>query len=130
ALTLGVRRVQVKTLSGTTTTDFPFSPMVANPDSKTDPQVGSTIDSGDLAGTDVSDRPMFPALFITDITNDPTSLAGDWQYEGTCSSLPCSGRNGIPPHFVSGTWKGAVRLVDKTNNPPPITVTPDSHPAT
>ncbi|PYL60090.1 MAG: hypothetical protein DMF24_11185, partial [Verrucomicrobia bacterium] len=98
--------------------------------SVTNPQVGSTFDSGDLAGVDISNRPMFPALFITDITDPSTNpLAGDWQYDGTCSDLACSGRNGIPPHFVSGTWKGAVRLVDKTKNPPAITITPDSDPA-
>jgi len=62
---------------------------------------------------------MFPALFITDVTNNPPNpLAGDWQYGGT----------GIPPHFVSGTWKGAVRIVDKTKTPTAITVTPDMDP--
>jgi hypothetical protein len=63
---------------------------------------------------------MFPALFITDVTYDPNSLAGDWQFFGTA----------IPPHFVSGTWKAAIRIVDKTTNPATITVTPDGDPAT
>jgi len=35
----------------------------------------------------------------------------------------------IAPHAVYGTWKGAVRTVDKTKNPPAITVTPDADPA-
>jgi hypothetical protein len=84
------------------------------------PQVGSQIQDGDQAGTDTSDRPMFPALFITDITyNPPNPLAGDWQYGGTA----------YPPHFVSGTWKAAIRIVDKTTNPAAITVTPDADPA-
>ncbi len=87
--------------------------------SVTSPQVGSQVQSGDQAGVDTSGRPMFPALFITDITyNPPNPLAGDWQYGGT----------GIPPTFVSGTWKGAVRTVDHTTNPPTITVTPDGDP--
>ena len=43
-------------------------------------------------------RPVFPALYITDITNDPANpYAGDWQFGGT----------GIPPHAVFGTWKAA-----------------------
>jgi hypothetical protein len=63
---------------------------------------------------------MFPALFITDVTyNPPNPLAGDWQYGGTA----------YPPTFVSGTWKAAIRIVDKTTNPPTITVTPDGDPA-
>ena len=133
ALTLGIRQVQVKqSCSGTTgtlTTNYPVSPMVTHPaDSKDHPQVGSTFASGDQAGTDVSDRPMFPALFVTDVTYDPNSLAGDWQYNGTCSDPPaCTSRNGIPPHFVSGTWKAAIRIVDHTNNT--VTVTPDADPA-
>jgi hypothetical protein len=121
ALTLGVRQVKVKTSSGTLPpTDYPISTMVTDPDSAINPQVGSTIDSGDQAGTDVSGRPMFPALFITDVTNNPPNpLAGDWQYGGTA----------IPPHAIFGTWKGAVRTVDKTKNPNVITVTPDADPA-
>jgi uncharacterized repeat protein (TIGR01451 family) len=90
-----------------------------NPGSALNPLVGSTVLTGDQAGTDVSDRPLYPALFITDITSDPTSLAGDWQYGGTA----------IPPHAVFGTWKGAVRTVDKTRSPAVATVTPDADPA-
>src|SRR5439155_1733820 len=65
------------------------------------------------------DRPLFPALFITDITTNPTSTAGDWQHGGTP----------IPPHAVFGTWKGAVRTVNKTRSPALITVLPDANPA-
>ncbi len=120
ALTLGVRQVQVKTTSGTTTTNYPISALSTDPCSAMNPQVGSTVASGDQAGTDVSGRPMFPALFITDITNNPPNpYAGDWQYGGT----------GIPPTAVFGTWKGAARTVDKTKNPTVITVTPDADPA-
>jgi hypothetical protein len=82
------------------------------------PLVGSQIQDGEQAGTDTSGRPMFPALFITDTTYGGNPLGGDWQYGGT----------GIPPHFVSGTWKGAVRIIDQTKNPDTVTVTPDADP--
>src|SRR5207249_1624526 len=68
---------------------------------------------------DLCDRPLFPALFITDITDDPSSRSGDWQFGGTP----------IAPNAVFGTWKGAVRTVDKTKIPTVITVTPDADPA-
>jgi len=119
ALSLGVRRVIVKTAGGTTTTDYPITALGSNPGSALNPLVGSTALSGDQAGTDVSGRPLYPSLFMTDITADPDSLAGDWQFGGTA----------IPPHAVFGTWKGAVRTVDKTKNPAVVTVTPDADPA-
>ena len=128
ALTLGVRRVLVKTSGGTTMTDYPLSPLTSSPDGVLDPQVGTMTLDGDQAGTDTSscagfpdlcDRPLFPALFITDITDDPSSRAGDWQFGGTP----------IAPDAVFGTWKGAVRTVDATRTPPQITVTPDRDPA-
>ncbi len=99
ALTLGVRRVVVKTSTGTRTTDFPFSTLATNPGGVLYPKVGATAFDGDLAGTDTAkctgypdlcDRPMFPALFITDTTSTPSSKAGDWQSGGTA----------IPPHAV------------------------------
>ena len=71
ALTLGVRRVIVKTFTGTTTTDYPFSALTQNPGGVLNPQVGTMTLDGDQAGTDTSacsgypdlcDRPMFPAL--------------------------------------------------------------------
>jgi hypothetical protein len=151
ALTLGVRRVIVKTSSGTTTTDYPITPLNADPathaGSATNPQVGTTsLGSGlffpntsghnpqgfpnDQAGTDVvtwnsayffldSGRPMWPALFITDITSDPSSRSGDWQQGGPAAT---------PPNAIFGAWKGAVRTVDKTRTPYAITVTPDGDP--
>jgi hypothetical protein len=121
ALTLGVRQIQVKTAGGTTTTNYPISPLTMDPDQAFNPLVGSTIQvppPNDQAGTDPVDRPMFPAIFVTDVTNDPTSLAGDWQFGGT----------GQTPNFVAGTWKGAVKIIDKTQNPTKITVTPDMDP--
>jgi hypothetical protein len=117
ALTLGVRQIQDKTSGGTTTTNYPITPMTADPDSATNPFVGATEAQG---GVDTSGRPMFPAIFVTDVTNNPSSLAGDWQFGGT----------GQAPNFVSGTWKGAIRLVDHTTNPATVTVTPDNDPPT
>ena len=113
ALTLGVRRVVVKDSTGTKTTDYPVSAMGAtNPSHAEHPLVGTTTTTGDQAGTDTNicgepncGRPMWPSLFITDITNDRNSRAGDWQYGGTP----------IAPDDVFGTWKAAVRTVDKTS---------------
>jgi hypothetical protein len=131
ALVLGVRRVIVKTPTDAMTTDFTVAPLCSTPIagcSAFNPAVGTRALDGDQAGTDTSactgspdlcDRPMFPSLFITDITDDPNSKAGDWQSGGTP----------IPPHAVFGTWKGAVRTVDKTRSPAVITVTPDPDPA-
>ncbi len=131
ALTLGVRQVSVKTKTGTAVTDYPLAALCSTPTAGcgvTNPQVGTTALDGDQAGTDTStcagypdlcDRPMFPALFITDITTDPTSKAGDWQSGGTP----------LPPNAVFGTWKAAVRTVDKTKSPTAVTVTPDPDPA-
>lgn len=124
ALTLGVRRVIVKTNGNTQTHDFVVTPTpTSGPICVTNPEVGSTHTSGDLAGTDVADgggRPMYPAMFITDLTvNGNGSRAGDWQYGGTA----------VLPHRVCGTWKGAVRTVDKTVSPNKITITPDADPA-
>jgi hypothetical protein len=60
-----------------------------NPDNVQSPSIG------DPTAVDSSGRPIYPALFITDITNDPNSTAGDWQNGGTP----------IPPSGVLGTWK-------------------------
>jgi hypothetical protein len=119
ALTMGVRQVIVKTSGGTTTTDYPVTPQSNNPGSAVNPLVGSQATTGDQAGTDRSGRPLFPALFITDVSVNPNPLGGDWQYGGTP----------IPPHAVFGTWKAAVRTVDKTGSTPKVTVTPDADPA-
>src|SRR5947209_17142424 len=107
-LTLGIKQVNVKTNTGTTTTNYTVTPLTTNPGSTTSPMVGSTIATGDQAGVDVSGRPIFPALFITDITNNPSDTSGDWQNGGTA----------VAPNAVFGTWKGAVKTVDKTHNPP------------
>jgi hypothetical protein len=119
ALTLGVRSVVVKTASGTTTTDFPVSPLPADPGAVMSPQTGTNQLIGDESGLDASLRPMWPVLFITDITANAQSRAGDWQQGG----VP------INPNAVFGTWKAAVRTVDKTVTPNTVTITPDADPA-
>ncbi len=124
AMTLGIRQVQVITGNcgaSSSTTNYPISPMVTNPDDAQPPVVGSTIQDGDQAGADTAGRPIYPVMYITDVTANPGNpLAGDWQYGGI----------GVPPDAVFGTWKGAVRTVDKTTNPATITVTPDADPTT
>jgi hypothetical protein len=118
ALTLGVRSVTVKTSSGTTTTDYPVSPMASNPGGVVSPQMGTTELAGDQSGLDASLRPMWPSLFITDVTADPTSRAGDWQQGGTPRA----------PDAIFGSWKAAVRMVNRTVTPATSTITPDADP--
>lgn len=121
ALALGVRQVNVKTASGTTTTNYPITTMApnVNPDVALNAKVGTTATSGNQAGTDLSNRPIAPSLFITDITVDANNRSGDWQYGGTA----------LPPGAVFGTWKSAVRTVDATSSPAVTTVTCDVDPA-
>jgi hypothetical protein len=119
ALTLGVRSVVVKTAGGTTTTDYPVSPLAASPSSVTSPQTGTNILTGDQSGLDASLRPMWPSLFVTDISNDSNSKAGDWQQGG----------RPISPNAVYGSWKSAVRTVDTTVTPPTVSIAPDADPA-
>jgi hypothetical protein len=119
ALSLGVRQVNVITAAGTTTTNYAVSPLTSDPGSVTNPGLGSTATSGDQAGTDLSTRPVSPYLYITDLTTNPNSLSGDWQYGGT----------GYAPNAVFGAWKGVVRTVNNTTATPTVTVTCDADPA-
>jgi hypothetical protein len=122
ALTLGVRQVAVKTGAGagaTTMTDFPVSPLATDPGSVTDPKTGSTELAGDNSGLDQSLRPMWPALFVTDITANPADRSGDWQMGGRPRG----------PNAVFGSWKAAVRTVDKSVTPSKVSITPDPDPA-
>ena len=75
ALTLGVRQVGIKLAKNgpTTTTDYPITALAAVPSGTTNPAVGTTAMTGDQAGLDPLDRPEFPAIFVTDLTNDPNS---------------------------------------------------------
>jgi Flp pilus assembly protein TadG len=120
ALTLGVRQVVVKTSkTASTTTNYPVTALSKSPSGAFNPSVGDRALSGDQAATDPNARPMWPSLFVTDLTVDPTSKSGDWQYGGTA----------IAPHAVFGSWKGAVVTVDKTKGTPTVTMTPDADPA-
>ena len=118
AMTLGVRQVVVKSASGTTTTDYAVSPLKASPDSILNPQTGTNVLLGDQSGLDPSLRPLWPVLYVTDVTNDPSSRAGDWQMGG----------RPINPNAVYGTWKSAIRTVDSTTSTPTVSVTPDTDP--
>src|SRR5262249_42885992 len=76
--------------------------------------------------TDVSGRPMFPSLYITDITGfTPAQVAsaarhaGDWPYGGTP----------VAPGAVFGTWKAFTETIDKTKSTPTVTLTADADPA-
>jgi len=130
-MTLGVRRVNIKTAGGTIGTDHTVSPLSTDPFQMNNPLVGATDLTGDQRGTDQSGqtlkpktedgRPLWPSLFITDLGTgfDATNRSGDWQYGGTA----------VAPNAIYGSWKGAVVLIDKTHNPPQRTVTPDADPA-
>ncbi len=122
ALLMGVRAVSVKTFSGTTTTNYTITPPPATYGCVSNPNVGDTISTGDQAANDLcagGGRPLWPAIFITDLTvNGPTSRIGDWQQGG----------KGIAPTRVCGTWKSATKFIDKTKNPPKITIITDVDP--
>ena len=131
ALALGVSQVTIKTSSGTTTTNYPVSTMgSSNVASVTNPLVGGlyqapaqpvTTSALNLAlnqpqgNTDVSGRPMFPALFITDTTGNASNSSGDWQWGGTP----------ILPNAVFGTWKSFTETIDQTLNTVTVTTTAD-----
>lgn len=114
ALTLGVRQIIVDGV----VSDYNVTPMVANPDAAMNVQVGATAMSGDQSSADPVGRPMYPALFVTDITTSLNSRAGDWQYGGTP----------IAPTAVFGTWKAAVKTVTTSKGKTTVTVLPDDDP--
>jgi extracellular elastinolytic metalloproteinase len=74
----------------------PVTAMTMNPDHAMNPSVG------DRTATDPSGRPEFPAAFVTNISNDPTSRAGDWQQQA-------NNDNAVSPSDVFGTWKAATK---------------------
>lgn len=119
ALTLGVRSVVIKSASGSSSTDYPVTGLAADPGMSTNPQTGTNVLAGDQSGLDQSLRPMWPSLFITDVTANPADRSGDWQMGG----------KPIAPNAVYGTWKSAVRTVDQTVSPATVTITPDADPA-
>lgn len=60
-------------------------------DTINNPQVGM------ISKRDTQGFPLFPTLFITDVTNDPGNTSGDAQHGGTP----------IPPDTIYGSWKAA-----------------------
>lgn len=72
-------------------TPYPISESDISPSTVSHPQTGAPYDPD---GKDNAGRPMFPSLFLTDITDNPASRVGDWQQGG----IP------IPPHLISGVW--------------------------
>ena len=119
AMTLGVRSVVVTTASGSTSTDYPVSPLLTVPGSVTNPSTGTNMLIGLENGLDASLRPMWPALYITDVSTSKTSRGGDWQQGG----------RPYTPNAVYGSWKAAVRTVDQSVSPNTATITPDADPA-
>ena len=117
ALTLGVRQV-VRPGAGPDHHRLPTAPLTRIPGSATDPKTGTNELAGPQSGLDVSLRPMWPALFITDVTADPQNRSGDWQMGGRPLRRTRS----------SGPGKAAVRTVDNTTNPDVVTITPDKDP--
>ena len=119
AMTMGVRQVVVTNGASSTNTDYPVSLLTKDPDSIMNPQTGTNALAGDQSGLDPSLRPLWPVLYVTDTTNDASNRSGDWQMGG----------RPINPNAVWGTWKSAVRTVDKSTSPPTISITPDADPA-
>jgi len=111
AMTLGVHEAVINGVSNS----FPVSPLSMSPDTVSTPETGTNLITGQLAGVDPVGRPMWPALFITDITSDATAVSGDWQWGGAP----------VNPTYVAGTWKGAVRTVTASG----ASITPDADPA-
>ncbi len=111
AMTLGVRETVINGVSRS----FPVSPLTKSPDVISAPKTGTNLILGHQAGVDPVGRPMWPALFITDITEDASAVGGDWQWGGAP----------VNPTYVAGTWKGAVRTVDSSG----ASITPDADPA-
>jgi hypothetical protein len=75
--------------------------------------------------TDVSGRPLFPSLYITDITGATQATidnlqfhVGDWQYGGTP----------VAPNTVFGTWKSFTESIDTTTGTVKLTAANDPSP--
>lgn len=128
AMTLGVRQVftpAVKATAATrntpatkasaaSTVNYAVSLLTSNPSVVDGPDIGTT----GTYGVDGYGRPIAPVMYITDVTTDPASRAGDWQFGGSP----------IAPHAIFGTWKAAVVDIDPTGKKAP-TITPDADPS-
>lgn len=125
-LCLGVRQVNIKTASGIKSYNFDVTASPTSASIATDPLLGTTVQSGDFSGNDVAidgGRPLWPALYITDITDKHSSRAGDWQ-QGTFANPSVA----YPPNKIYGMWKSVVKTVDKTKTPDVVTIAVDPDP--
>jgi uncharacterized repeat protein (TIGR01451 family) len=107
-------------LLGVKTAAFPtVTAMAAHPsDHKGIAGGGAALQVGDPTITDLSGRPFFPSVYITDITgitDDPThpestgykaTRAGDWQFGGSPQK----------PDDIFGVWKGAIKSTNTSTN--------------
>jgi hypothetical protein len=114
ALTLGVRQVVTKGPAGMMTTDYPISPLASVPSSVMNPMTGTNELVGPQSGLDVSLRPMWPALFITDISADPNnrSATGRWA-AGRTTRTPST----APGRARSGPWTRPPRPTRSPSRP-------------
>jgi hypothetical protein len=116
----------------TTTTNYPFTTFNSSTLSATNWQaplpVGTTALTGAQAGTDTATwnssygyldngRPLWPAVFVTDITINSGDNSGDWQQGGTMA---------VAPNAVYGTWKGGVKTYDTTTSPATVSLSIDA----
>ena len=125
-LCLGVRQVNIKTSTGTKAYNYDITPSTTTTSVVTNPLLGTTEQSGDFSGNDVATdggRPLWPALYITDITDNHSSRAGDWQ-----QSTALHPSIAVPPNKIYGMWKSVVKTIDKTKTPNLVTITVDADP--
>jgi uncharacterized repeat protein (TIGR01451 family) len=128
ALALGVRQVTGGSNPGTYPVDALVggTPMSPVPQSSFNPSTGApyTPQGTNQAAlklegsTDASGRPLFPSLFVTDLSNsnNVNDHSGDWQFGGTP----------IRPSAVFGTWKAFTKTISSTGA---VTLTGDADPA-
>lgn len=118
AMTLGVRKIEIKEGRNKSSISSPVSEMTVCPGSVLNPQFGSTPSSDDASGIDREGRPISPVLYITDVTSDASNREGDWQHGGI----------GLYPHSVYGAWKAAVKKINRGEQDTHIQFDPDRDP--
>jgi len=123
AFGLGIRQVVVYTSpTDSTVTNYPVSAPSATPTCVTHPEYGAVDQSGNQSGNDTAvdgGRPIWPVVYITDITFNKDSRVGDWQQGST---------SGIPATSVCGVWTTGVRRVFLFNNTVNVTMDPSPAP--
>lgn len=88
----------------------------ATPFSGSGPQHVTDPSLGDLTAKDPSGRLLYPTIFVTDITSDPSSRAGDWQQGGAPSTSLSD---------VFGTWTTATLVAGSYTPIPPSVSNPN-----